>query len=452
MTKFLKVFTLSVVIFSLIIGTATGAYLLMSKKNKTAAETSGTNLNTPTGKKPGDTKVNEDGTVEPVKQVTNFLVLGTDKDGYRTDVVMVASLNHVTNDVSVISIPRDTGVTLPADVYSEMRSRGKKIGKEIAINLVPSYSLVKDRDKNSVLVIEENFGIDIDHYVKVDLKAFRQIIDIVGSISFDPKISKPLEWDDPVQDFYIRIQPGLQSFNGAKAEQLIRWRKNNNGHQYDDGDIGRINMQQRFLKEVLKEVLGERNKTNLLRIGTVILSKVETDFDKLMDYLQYLEGLSVDKINFQSVKGKWVGSKNLYVVDKEAIKKQFKAITTVEEPTTPTVNNDTETNTNKPTTQPTKKPEPVSSKGLKIQVLNGTGKDGLAGRTQKKLKAEGYTVPTVGNYDRRPERTLIIIPNEGMGEDLVSYFDKPEIKLQPENMPEGVDIQIIIGMADKEAY
>ncbi len=98
-------------------------------------------------------------------------------------------------------------------------------------------------------------------------------------------------------------------------------------------------------------------------------------------------------------------------------------------------------------------PEPISSKGLKkIQILNGAGKDGLAGRTRSKLESEGFTVGSVGNYDARPPKTKIIIPNEGMGEDLTTYFSEPEIVLQPENLPEGVDIQIIIGMADKLAY
>jgi len=446
LTKFLKVFTLSVVVFTLIIGAATGTYMLMNKSK--AKETSGDNLNVPSDKTPDGPAKTKDG--EPQvqeKQLTTFAIFGVDKDGYRTDVIMVATLNHLSNEVDIVSIPRDTGITLPTEMYNGFRSRGKKVAKKIKINEVPSYSLEKERNENSVKVLEEVFDIDVDYYVNLDLSAFRKVVDIVGPIEFN--VPKALTYEDPAQDFYVKINAGMQSFNGAKAEQLIRWRKDNKGNGYTDGDIGRIKVQHDFMVAVLEKVLNENNKSNLLRIGTVVLTEVKTDFNKLMDYLPYIENLSVDKIKFHSLQGRGDVSK-FFEYDKAETEKLFKSITTVEKPAEqPTTDG---TGEKDPEEQTPDTPEPISSKGLKIQILNGAGKDGLAGRTRSKLESEGFTVGSVGNYDARPPKTKIIIPNEGMGEDLTTYFSEPEIVLQPENLPEGVDIQIIIGMADKLAY
>ncbi len=169
----------------------------------------------------------------------------------------------------------------------------------------------------------------MDYYVNLDLSAFRKIVDIVGPIEFN--VPKALKYSDPVQDFYVNIKAGMQSFNGAKAEQLIRWRKYNNNIGYPDGDIGRIKVQHDFMVAVLEKVLNENNKSNLLRIGTVVLTEVKTDFNKLMDYLPYIENLSVDKIKFHSLQGRGDVSK-FFEYDKAETEKLFKSITTVEKP------------------------------------------------------------------------------------------------------------------------
>lgn len=130
LTKFLKVFTLSVVVFTLIIGAATGTYMLMNKSK--AKETSGDNLNVPSDKTPDGPTKTKDGEpqVQEKKQLTTFAIFGVDEDGYRTDVIMVATLNHLSNEVNIVSIPRDTGITLPTEIYNDFRSRGKDVGKK----------------------------------------------------------------------------------------------------------------------------------------------------------------------------------------------------------------------------------------------------------------------------------------------------------------------------------
>lgn len=90
----------------------------------------------------------------------------------------------------------------------------------------------------------------------------------------------------------------------------------------------------------------------------------------------------------------------------------------------------------------------ISSKESSIQILNGSNITGLAAEFQSKLTEEGYHIIGIGNYNDTPiATTKIIVNSNGLGQDLADYFYEPMI--MTEELPEGIDIQIIIGTADK---
>lgn len=103
------------------------------------------------------------------------------------------------------------------------------------------------------------------------------------------------------------------------------------------------------------------------------------------------------------------------------------------------------TDTEEPTTQ-----EAISSVGKTIEVLNSTDTAGVAKLWQTKLVAEGFTVSTVGNYEAATlTNTKIIVTEEGMGQDLTSYFKNATIEVGTPTSS-GVDIQIIVGTDDAQ--
>lgn len=92
----------------------------------------------------------------------------------------------------------------------------------------------------------------------------------------------------------------------------------------------------------------------------------------------------------------------------------------------------------------------VSSKGHVIQILNGSKISGLAAAYNTKLTDEGYTIKGIGNYSGEiVVKTKIIVRSPELGKDLADYFNDPEVVT--ETLPEGIDIQIILGSADKES-
>ncbi|GKX30437.1 transcriptional regulator [Vallitalea longa] len=440
LTKFLKVFLISVVIFSLIAGIATGGYILLNKdKHKSQDPTKTPSAST--GDESGSTK-----DTEKEKNLTTFAVFGVDKDGYRTDVTMVMTFNHITKQINIVSIPRDTYVELPTNIYNELHAKRKDTPKKLKINEVPAYAPRDERNQYSIRMLEYMFDIKVDYYFNMNLKIFKDIVDIIGPIKFN--VPRDMVYSAPDQNFSINLKKGEQELYGAQAEQLIRYRKGNApGVGYANGDIGRIDVQHEFMKAFVNQLLTEENKYKIMTIGSTVITKTSTNFDALLEYYQYINDINVDNIEFRTLpQDPNKPNGNFYYCDQEASKKLFEEISQVND------TNDNENNTDGKDSSP--EPEDskiISSIGLNIEILNGSKQGGLAKRTKERLEKDGFTVSNIGNYDPGIlEKTKIIIPNEGMGEDLSQYFKDPAIELSEKSLPEGVDIRIIIGTNDKD--
>ena len=127
----------------------------------------------------------------------------------------------------------------------------------------------------------------------------RQLVDEIGGVTFDVPIN--MNYDDPAQNLYIHLKKGTQLLTGKKAEQLVRFRHNNDGSGYGNEDIGRIATQQKFIKTMAKEVLSAKNISKLGNLVKIALEGTKTDitmevvakylahqgFDILMQPLEY---------------------------------------------------------------------------------------------------------------------------------------------------------------------
>lgn len=90
----------------------------------------------------------------------------------------------------------------------------------------------------------------------------------------------------------------------------------------------------------------------------------------------------------------------------------------------------------------------ISSKGLAIEILNGSNISGLAATYQNKLAADGFTISSIGNNsDTTVATTVIYVKKDGEGRDLLQYFHGATIK-QAE-LPDSVEIRIVLGAADQ---
>lgn len=229
--------------------------------------------------------------ITKVPKRTTVLLLGVDEDNTRTDTIMLANFNSETGEVNIMSIPRDTYITLPKDKVEKVRSIGRKnIPKSgnMKINEINSYA-GKDLGINYLeSQIEDLLNLKIDYYVKINLDAFVKLVDTIGGVEFNVPVR--MKHDLP----RINLYPGLQMLDGKKAEQLIRFRG------YREGDLKRIEVQQQFIKTVIEKTINsDEFIKNIPHFISIFLDYVDTDFDltDMSKYISFVNKLSMDNLN-----------------------------------------------------------------------------------------------------------------------------------------------------------
>ena len=160
--------------------------------------------------------------------------------GERSDTIMVWRVNPATNQVAVLSFPRDLWVTI-AGRQSQQR-----------------INVAYERDNPELLrdTIFANFFVPVDYWIQVDFCAFKTLVDAVGGVA--------VPFDTPVRDVNTGLnvpQAGCYTFDGDHALAYVRSRKlqtmNEDGSWTTDGtsDLGRISRQQDFIRRVADELL-----------------------------------------------------------------------------------------------------------------------------------------------------------------------------------------------------
>lgn len=187
--------------------------------------------------------------------VYTFLLVGTDKGDGNTDTIMVVSYDTVNQDISIMSIPRDTMINESWDL--------KKINS-VYSRTGGSVDALANR-------VRKLIGFKPDFYVKVDLSMFVKLVDLVGGVEFD--VPQDMKYSDPYQDLYIDLKAGVQTLDGEHAMQLVRFRR------YAQGDIKRVEVQQAFMKALIKECLSFNNWGKVKAYIELALENVQTDLD-----------------------------------------------------------------------------------------------------------------------------------------------------------------------------
>ena len=366
----------------------------------------------------------------------NIAILGVDKDGIRTDVIFVANLNSKTNKVNVLSIPRDTKVNWSEeqkDKLREIKGYSRSVSK---INEMTAYSGIENIRDFTINEIENILGIKIDNYVLVNLSTFRDIVDAVGGVEVDvPEFKgRGLHYDDYEQNLHIHLDPGVQTLNGEQAEGLVRFRKDNYGNSYTEGDKGRIGVQQLFLEAFANKVLSPDIIPNLYNIISTLFANVTTDIrlTEIPTYLSYLDNFKVENIAFHIVdgEGRMEDGVSYYFIDYDKLDETIQQVFY----NTEAADGEDKTSDSE---------EVVEDKTVNIEIYNATGVNGIAGGLKDKLEKLGYTVSKIANNDEHIVETLIYTQDATKAKQFKQYLtDKTMIIEDKSIVP---DIRIVVG-------
>ncbi len=254
-------------------------------------------------------------------EIINVAIFGTDEDGVRADVNMVASFNTGTKELHFISVPRDSKVTMTKEMTDYLESKNAYVPEQNGVygqcklTELHAYAGENNRCAFSTAMLEEILGMKMDYYVKVDLSAFRQIVDAVGGVDFN--VEERLYYVDPYQDLYIDLYPGMQHLDGEKAEQLVRFREG-----YVQKDLKRIEVQQQFIQALIEKVCSSdtlmRNLNDLVKVA-LDCTESNISVSEALKYVKYVKDLDPAKITSDTVP--YLGDPGRYVeLDEDGIK------------------------------------------------------------------------------------------------------------------------------------
>ena len=319
--------------------------------------------------------------------------VSTDQEGVAlTDTIIVASYNPNTQKAALLSIPRDsfTGTNTKRAVASDK------------INAI--YNITRDPTK-TLEAVNKLTGLDLQYYAIVQTEALIELIDAIGPIEYNVPID--MNYDDPTQDLHIHFEEGLQEIDGESAEELLRFRKNNDGtsfpEEYGDNDIGRMRNQREFITAVVEQTVKLENITKLGTIIDIASRNLITNLDIkiLKDYLPYAVEFSTENLQTASLPGtvpdlSRTNNVSIYVVDKEETALLVKQLFFPEQLTEETIDGNVTGNTTTNTSTNSSSSTATSNSNIKIEVLNGTSDGKVLQEVVNKLKAKGYNVTRTG--------------------------------------------------------
>jgi LCP family protein required for cell wall assembly len=190
---------------------------------------------------------------------TNVLLLGIDSRDPgsnlgRTDTMVLTSFLPMKPYVGMVSIPRDLWITLPAQQQAAYGSANR-------IN-APHYFAELDQPGTGGLAamqaVRDNFGVDVDFYVRVRFEGIRQVVDALGGVE--------ITLDQPMAGY----EAGTHRLDGAAALAFVRDRRGST-------DLRRNERGQIFLKAVAAHCLKPQTWPRLPLAWIAVYQVVDTD-------------------------------------------------------------------------------------------------------------------------------------------------------------------------------
>lgn len=227
----------------------------------------------------------------------NFLLLGLAEKN--TDTIMVASYDTAAQTVDIISVPRDT-------YYARSGYQS------YAYNKINSVYRTEGVVGIATAVSETLYGMPIHYYAIVEYDDIRKVMDAIGGVYVD--VPFRMKYDDPYADppLHIDIPQGNVLIDSSNVEQYLRFRHGNAGYKsYYNGDLGRIQTQQAFVKLVIKKCLQLNNITDVAKVALQNIQSDITYTGAISLLRKAMGGLDAENITTQRIPGKEATLHNL---------------------------------------------------------------------------------------------------------------------------------------------
>ncbi|MEV4659303.1 LCP family protein [Micromonospora sp. NPDC049301] len=249
----------------------------------------------------------------------NIMILGSDSrdpektSGSRTDTIILAHLPKDRKSAQLISIPRDTWVSVPRSADGNNGGRDAKINAAYAWGGVPLM----------VQTVESFTKVRVDHVALIDFAGFKEIIDALGGVDINSE-----KTFTSIHPPFRTFNKGMQRMDGEAALDYSRQRK-----QFADGDFARIRHQQQVIRAIIDKASSGGIITNPGKLNSFLKatsSAVSVDKDlSLLDMATQMRGVRGGNMTFVTSPTKGtgrVGSESVVLADNGRVKTFYDAV------------------------------------------------------------------------------------------------------------------------------
>lgn len=234
--------------------------------------------------------------------VSTILLAGTDEAGYRTDTIILMTVDSKQDAVSLLSIPRDTyteGYAVPKINSACGAAGGGQAGMEQLMTEVTRL-----------------LGFRPDGYLMVNFSVAEKVVDIFGGLDF--YVPMDMNYDDPYQDLYIHLQEGYQHLNGEQAVQVLRFRSG-----YAMADLERVNVQRDLLQAAIDQWMTPSVVLRGPAAAAAVLKETTTDLSlgNCIWLARVLMGCDTTQMVTTTLPGsaQYIGGGSYFVPDRAAV-------------------------------------------------------------------------------------------------------------------------------------
>jgi LCP family protein required for cell wall assembly len=349
-----------------------------------------------------------------------------DAGGQRSDTMMVLHVEPDAQRTLAVSFPRDLWVEIPGVGGSKINSAFNEGGPDTVIE-----------------TLKDNFGVEINHYLEVDFKTFKGVVNAIGNVP----VYFPYAAKDEKTGLYVTL-PGCPRLDGAAALSYVRSR----GLEYYSipeqkwveadatPDISRIARQQDFMRKLaglaVQKSLNDPLAANEIADRVLENLKIDENLSKddifaLIDAFRTIDPNDPSSLEFKTfpwTTGPHQGGQDVLYPDEPAASQMIDRLM------------DFSGNQAGASRQ-------VAPADIKVKVVNGSGRDGEAKAALSELKNIGFVGGGTGNDERGTVAETEIHYASGAKDKAKTVFRylTPDARLVEDPDLKGADVAVVLG-------
>ncbi|RME48674.1 MAG: LytR family transcriptional regulator [Chloroflexi bacterium] len=363
--------------------------------------------------------------VEVPDGVMNIVLLGTDQrpewGDWRTDTIIVVSINAKAKSVGMLSIPRDLWIQIP----------GFGVGRINTVDFIGEWKQAEGGGPGLLKrTIETNLGLPIHRYARISLEGFIQIIDALGGVTIDVEcpvhdafLDEPLTGEEGLAP--LNLDVGIHHLDGLTALRYARSR-------HGGTDFDRARRQQKLLRSLAEQHLNWELLLKLPRLWESLNSAVQTDLT-LPEMIQLASvGLQIQQDRIKSRFIDWRTTENF--VTAGGAKVLLPNHETLPQAVAEFLN-------------PPEEDIRLEAEHARIEVHNGTRTEGLADLAAKQLTRAGLEVIGTAQTSHLPKSIILVYNDKPRTIQLLQdvLHLPPEAVVHSPEPDDRIDIRVILG-------